>query len=160
MDFSKEIIDLVSGQTGGIVITDEVVGEIVYADHFFTEQTGKSPVGENAEETLMYLQDCPELVPDAPAQEWEALDIMNKQYYKINSRMFTKEGKLYRIHQLTNITEYIGYCQVYVLFQGVVRFSDGNTGESFKLISGASADSNGLFQDRKGLLSDTERCIY
>lgn len=108
MDFSKEIIDLVSGQTGGIVITDEVVGEIVYADHFFTEQTGKSPVGENAEETLMYLQDCPELVPDAPAQEWEALDIMNKQYYKINSRMFTKEGKLYRIHQLTNITEYIG----------------------------------------------------
>lgn len=107
MDFSREIIDFVSDKIGGIVIIAEGSSEIVYADGFFTDKYGSNIVGMDADEVLNWKQDCPKLVADAPAVEWENIDTDSRKYYKFNSCMFEKEGKRYSIHQITDITEYM-----------------------------------------------------
>lgn len=107
MDFSREIIEFVSDKIGGIVIIAEGSSEIVYADGFFTDKYGSNIVGMDADEVLNWKQDCPKLVADAPAVEWENIDTDSRKYYKFNSCMFEKEGKRYSIHQITDITEYM-----------------------------------------------------
>lgn len=108
MDFTREIADFVSDRIGGIVIIAEGSSEIVYADGFFTDRYGSSIVGLDADEILNWKQDCPEMEVDAPAVEWENIDTDSKKYYKFNSCMFEKEGRRYSIHQITDITEYMG----------------------------------------------------
>lgn len=108
MDFSKELISFVSDKVGGIVIIAAGSSEVVYADDFFTKKYGNDIVGLDADEIFGWMQDCPELSVDGPAVEWENIDTDSKKYYKFNSGMFEKEGKNYTIHQIVDITEYMG----------------------------------------------------
>ncbi len=108
MDFSKELITFVSDKVGGVVIIANGSSEIVYADSFFTDKYGSDVTGLDADEIFGWMQDCPELKPDAPAVEWENIDTDSRKYYKFNSCMFEKEGKKYTIHQIVDITEYMG----------------------------------------------------
>jgi diguanylate cyclase (GGDEF)-like protein len=108
MEFSREIAGFVSEKIGGIVILEAETGGIVYADSFFTDKYGRAVTGLNANEVFGWLKDCPSLIPGAPAAEWENIDTADKKFYKFNSAMFEKDGKLYTIHQLTDITEYMG----------------------------------------------------
>lgn len=108
MDFSKEIVQFVTDKIGGIVIVEADTDTTVYADSYFTREYGNDLIGSNAREELYWLEDCPELDEDGPAQDWECIDTFHKKYYKFNSAMFEKEGKMYTIHQLTDITEYMG----------------------------------------------------
>lgn len=108
MDFSNEIISFVSDKVGGIVIVASGSSEIMYADAFFTDKYGRDIVGMDADEILGWLKECPQLTPDSPAVEWENIDTDSRKYYKFNSCMFEKEEKIYTIHQVTDITEYMG----------------------------------------------------
>ncbi len=108
MDFKKEILSFVSDKVGGIVIVAEENAEIVYADSFFCGKYGKDIVGSDANVLLGWNEECPELETGADALEWEYIEAAEKKYYKFNSALFEKDGKKYRIHQITDITEYMG----------------------------------------------------
>ena len=108
MDFSKEIISFVSEQIGGIVIIAGGSSEIVYADSFFSQKYGNDIVGHDADEIFTWMSECPELSVGDKAVEWESIDSDTKKYYKFNSASFEKEEKIYNIHQIIDITEYMG----------------------------------------------------
>lgn len=108
MDFSKEIIEFVSDKIGGIIIVAKGSSEIVYADTYFTKKYNGDIVGLDADEILSWLPDCPVLTKGEPAVEWENIDTDSKCYYKFNSAIFEKDGKDYMIHQIMDITEYMG----------------------------------------------------
>lgn len=108
MDFSKEIISFVSEQIGGIVIIAGGSSEIVYADSFFSQKYGTDIVGHDADEIFTWMSECPELSVGDKAVEWESIDSDTKKYYKFNSASFEKEEKIYNIHQIIDITEYMG----------------------------------------------------
>lgn len=108
MDFNKEIVEFMSDKIGGIVITTEGSREIVYADRFFTDLYGEDLKGMFAEDVLFWLNDAPDLPEDGSAIEWENIDTDKKRYYKINSASFMKDERKYRIHSMTDITEYMG----------------------------------------------------
>ncbi len=108
MDFSKELVGFVSDKVGGVVIIAVGSSEIVYADKFFSEKYGHSIVGLDGDEVFAWMADCPVLTVDGNAVEWENIDTDSKKYYKFNSSMFEKEGKNYTIHQIVDITEYMG----------------------------------------------------
>lgn len=107
MDFSKEIVNFVSKDIGGIVVIAEGSSEIVYADDFFTKAYNGDIVGLDADQIFNWMDDCPKLSLDGQAVEWENIDTDNKKYYKFNSAMFNKEEKNYIIHQISDITEYM-----------------------------------------------------
>lgn len=108
MDFREEIIEFVSGKIGGIVIIADGSDEIVYADSFFAEKYGSDVVGMDASEIFMWFDDCPSLNVGEPAVEWENIDTDTKKYYRFYSAMFEKEGRNYKIHMMSDITEYMG----------------------------------------------------
>lgn len=108
MDFSNEIVQFVTDKVGGLVIVAEGSAEIVYADTYFTKKYGSDIVGMDAEETFVWNDECPMLEADGNAVEWEYIDTSARKYYKFNSAIFEKEGKAYKIHQITDITEYMG----------------------------------------------------
>lgn len=107
MEFQNNITDFVSGKIGGITIIAEASGEIVYADDFYTKKYGNAVTGMVAEEVYLWLGDCPDLFAADGAVEWESIDIDTKKYYRINSGKFEKEGMVYQIHQMTDVTEYM-----------------------------------------------------
>ena len=107
MDFSKELISFISEKIGGVVIVAAGSSEIVYADDFFTKKYGHDIVGLDADEIFSWMHDCPELILDAPAVEWENIETDTKKYYRFTSAMFEKDGKNYHIHQIVDITEYM-----------------------------------------------------
>ncbi len=108
MNFKNEILDFMADKVGGIVIVAEENAEIVYADSFFFVKYGKDIVGTDANVLLGWNEECPELENGADALEWEYIDAAEKKYYKFNSALFEKDGKKYKIHQITDITEYMG----------------------------------------------------
>ncbi|MDD6102090.1 MAG: GGDEF domain-containing protein [Clostridiales bacterium] len=107
MDFSKDIIRFCSNEKNGITVIEESTGHIVYADEFFTKKYGEQLVGKCAEDVYIFIEECPSLVLDEPATEWEHIDIETKKYYNYNSAKFKKDDKIYIIHQATDITEYM-----------------------------------------------------
>lgn len=108
MDFNNEIVQFMSDKVGGLVIVAEGSAEIVFADTYFTEKYGDNVIGMDAEEIFAWNDECPSLTLDDKAIEWEYIDTNLKKYYKFNSALFEKEGKNYKIHQITDITEYMG----------------------------------------------------
>ncbi len=108
MDFSNEIIQFITDKVGGLVIVADGSAEIVYADVYFTKKYGSDIVGMDAEETFVWNDECPMLEMGGNAVEWEYIDTNTRKYYKFNSAIFEKEGKAYKIHQITDITEYMG----------------------------------------------------
>ena len=92
MDFSKEILEFVNGNTGSITIVDAKESQIVYG-------------GSDCIEGL--IEECPALTEEKRCAEWEFLDIMTRKYYKCNSSMFEKDGKKYIIHLQNDVTEYM-----------------------------------------------------
>ena len=108
MDFKDEIIEFVSDKIGGIVIIADGSDEIEYADSYFTEKYGNDVVGMDASEIFMWLDDCPALSLGGDVVEWENIDTDTKKYYRFQSAMFEKEGKNYKIHMMSDITEYMG----------------------------------------------------
>lgn len=108
MDFKNEIIEFVSDKIGGIVIVADGTDEIVYADSYFTEKYGSDIVGMDASEIFMWMSDCPALQVGGDVVEWENIDTDIKKYYRFHSAMFMKEEKIYRIHMMSDITEYMG----------------------------------------------------
>lgn len=108
MEFKEEIVKFVSHQVGGITILTEGSGEIVYADSFYKKKYGDDVIGMFGDDVYMWLSDCPELPADGGIVEWESIDTDTKKYYKIISGSFEKEDKKYRIHQMSDITEYMG----------------------------------------------------
>lgn len=107
MDFQNNITEFVSDKIGGITIISEANGEIVYADEFYTKKYGNEVTGMVAEEVYLWLGDCPDLSASEGPVEWESIDIDTKKYYRIHSGKFEKEGTLYQIHQMTDVTEYM-----------------------------------------------------
>ena len=108
MDFKEEIVQFMTDKVGGITIVAEGSAEIVYADSYFRKKYGDAVVGMDAEEIFVWNDDCPALEIDGDAVEWEYIDTNTKKYFKFNSGLFQKEGKNYKIHQITDITEYMG----------------------------------------------------
>lgn len=107
MDFSKEIAGFVSGTVGGVTVINEGSGLIVYADKFFEEKYGQNVVDMGQETVYNWVDECPEL-EIGTAVEWEYIDMDTKKYYRINSGKFEKKEKIYSIHQMSDITEYMG----------------------------------------------------
>ncbi len=108
MDFTKEIVSFVSDKVGGIIIIASGSSEIMYADGFFTKKYGADIVEQDADEILSWMNDCPKLEVGGAAVEWESIDTDAKKYYKFSSACFEKDGKSYYIHQIVDITEYMG----------------------------------------------------
>lgn len=108
MDFTQEIVQFVSGGTGGIVVMANGSMEIVYANPFFTDIYGEDIIGKYADETLGWIGDCPHIGEDGAVTDWECIDTASKHYYKVESSIFEKEGKKYQIHRLEDISEYMG----------------------------------------------------
>lgn len=108
MDFKNEINDFVADKVGGIAIIADGSCEVVYADSFFIQKYGEKVVGMDGEEIFRWLSDCPKLTVGEDAVEWESIDTDARKYYRFQSGMFEKEGKLYQIHFVTDITEYMG----------------------------------------------------
>lgn len=108
MDFSNEIVSFVSDKIGGVVIIAEGSGEVCYADSYFQNRYGCSVVGMDGDDIFMWAADCPALEVGGPAVEWESIETDTKKYLKINSAMFEKEEKKYKIHMISDITEYMG----------------------------------------------------
>lgn len=108
MDFNAEIVKFVSGKIGGLVIMTAGSSEVVFADDFFVNKHGSDVVGMYGDDVFPWLADCPALEVDGDVAEWESIDTDTKKYYRIESAMFEKEEKKYQIHQLTDITEYMG----------------------------------------------------
>ena len=108
MDFSNEIVSFVSHKVGGIVIIAEGSDEIVYADSYFINKYGESIVGMDGANVFLWLDECPELTLGEEAVEWENIDTDTRKYYRFHSAMFEKEEKKFKIHMLTDITEYMG----------------------------------------------------
>lgn len=108
MDFSKEIIEFVTDRVGGVLIIAEGSSQVVYADSYFKKKYGNDIVGMDGDSVFMWMDDCPKLEPEGKSIEWEYVDTDEKKYYRFNSAMFEKEGKNYKIHLLTDITEYMG----------------------------------------------------
>lgn len=108
MDFNNEIVQFMADKVGGLVIVAEGSAEIVFADSYFTEKYGDNVIGMDAEEIFAWNDECPALTLGDKATEWEYIDTNLKKYYKFNSALFEKEGKNYKIHQITDITEYMG----------------------------------------------------
>ena len=108
MDFKNEIVEFVSDKIGGVVIISDGSDEIVYADSYFTEKYGHDIVGMDASEIFMWIDDCPELSVGGDVVEWENIDTDTKKYFRFQSGMFEKEEKKYRIHLMSDITEYMG----------------------------------------------------
>ena len=108
MEFQEEIVRFISGQIGGVTILAEESGEIVYADAFYQNKYGNDVTGLFGEDVYLGLSDCPEIPEDGSTVEWESIDTDTRRYYKITSGRFEKEEKKYRIHQMVDITEYMG----------------------------------------------------
>lgn len=58
-------------------------------------------------EACGWHQECPELITDGDAVEWEYIDASDKKYYSIKSARFSEEKREYEIHLLTDITGYM-----------------------------------------------------
>lgn len=108
MDFNKEIVSFVSDKIGGVLIIADGSDEVVYADSYFTKKYGESIVGMDGANVFLWLDDCPALELNGDAVEWENIDTDARKYYRFHSAMFEKEGKKYKIHLMTDITEYMG----------------------------------------------------
>lgn len=100
MEFQKEILEFVTEQLGGCSIVREEDQRIVYAD----ELTRRLIVDEK----LPWSEDNPTLNLGERAYEWEYLDICNKKYYRLQQSLFQRDEKIYRITQVSDITEYMG----------------------------------------------------
>lgn len=121
MDFKEEIVQFMTDKVGGITIVAEGSAEIVYADTYFTEKYGDAVVGMDAEEIFVWNDECPALEIGGDAVEWEYIDTNSKKYFKFNSGLFEKEGKSYKIHQITDITEYMGLNRDITKYMGFFR---------------------------------------
>lgn len=108
MEFQEEIVRFISGQIGGVTILTEGSGEIVYADGFYQNKYGNDVTGMFGEDVYLWLSDCPGIPDDGSTVEWESIDTDTRKYYKIISGRFEKEEKQYQIHQMVDITEYMG----------------------------------------------------
>ena len=108
MEFQEEIVRFISGQIGGVTILAEGSGEIVYADEFYQNKYGNDVTGMFGEDVYLWLSDCPGIPDDGSTVEWESIDTDTRKYYKIISGRFEKEEKQYQIHQMVDITEYMG----------------------------------------------------
>lgn len=108
MEFQEEIVRFISGQIGGVTILAEGSGEIVYADRFYQNKYGNDVTGMFGEDVYLWLSDCPGIPDDGSTVEWESIDTDTRKYYKIISGRFEKEEKQYQIHQMVDITEYMG----------------------------------------------------
>lgn len=107
MDFTSEILSFATDKLGGICIVAMGSGEIVFADTFYEKKYGKSVVGESSDDVFLWLAECPTLKVDEKPQEWEYIDTDTKNYYKVESAAFEKDGKNYSIHKMSDITEYM-----------------------------------------------------
>lgn len=107
MELKEHISKVVTEQIGGVVVVEEGTDAIVYADSFFEKIYGRSLLGEMAQDALMWLGDCPADSVDDSMVEWETLDFEHKNYYKIETMKFEEDGKVYWLHHLTDITEYM-----------------------------------------------------
>ncbi len=121
MDFKEEIVQFMSDKVGGIAIVAEGSAEIVYADSYFKKKYGDAVVGMDAEEIFVWNDECPTLEEGGDAVEWEYIDTSTKKYFKFNSGLFSKEGKRYKIHQVTDITEYMGLNRDITKYMGFFR---------------------------------------
>lgn len=108
MEFQEEIVRFISGQIGGVTILAEGSGEIIYADGFYRNKYGNDVTGMFGEDVYLWLSDCPGIPDDGSTVEWESIDTDTRKYYKITSGRFEKEEKQYQIHQMVDITEYMG----------------------------------------------------
>lgn len=108
MEFQEEIVRFISGQIGGVTILAEGSGEIVYTDGFYQNKYGNDVTGMFGEDVYLWLSDCPGIPDDGSTVEWESIDTDTRKYYKIISGRFEKEEKQYQIHQMVDITEYMG----------------------------------------------------
>ena len=108
MDFRDEIVQFVSDKIGGVVIIADGSDEIVYADSFFKNMFGEDIVGKDATEIFRWIDDCPTLEVGSDVVEWENIDTDSKKYQRFHSAMFEKDGKKYKIHMISDITEYMG----------------------------------------------------
>ncbi len=107
MAFKKHIAGFMTNDIGGgIVIIDMEHNKIAYADFFFQKIYHRDLTGETKKDILVWLEECPTLSLDMPI-EWETIDHENRLYFKVVSGLFEKDGHLYQIHHLTDITEYM-----------------------------------------------------
>lgn len=72
-------------------------------------------------EACGWHQECPELITDGDAVEWEYIDASDKKYYSIKSARFSEEKREYEIHLLTDITGYMSLNRDVTKYMGFLR---------------------------------------
>ena len=106
MALKEQILNLVTDRIGGTLAVEEESGTIVYADSFFEKVYGRNPEGEPAEDAFFWIGDCPVITGNEEVTEWETIDLSTHNFYKVESMRVT-EDKVYIVHHLTDITEYM-----------------------------------------------------
>lgn len=107
MDFQNIIGKFMTEKVGYTVIVCSDTSEIVYTDPLYLEKCGEDITGKKVGEVCGWHQECPELITDGDAVEWEYIDASDKKYYSIKSARFSEEKREYEIHLLTDITGYM-----------------------------------------------------
>ena len=107
MDFQNIIGKFMTEKVGYTVIVCSDTSEIVYTDSLYLEKCGEDITGKKVREACGWHQECPELITDGDAVEWEYIDASDKKYYSIKSARFSEEKREYEIHLLTDITGYM-----------------------------------------------------
>lgn len=107
MALKERISEYLLNEVGGIVALDGESNKIVYADSRLQKIYGRELVGEEAEEALAWTLDCPILHVDGDAVEWEAIDLETQGFYNVRSTLFEDEGVSYKVHYVTDVSEYM-----------------------------------------------------
>ena len=108
MEFQEEILRFLDSCNSGLVVCSAGSSEVLFADPTFRGWYGEDIVGSFGDDSLPWLVDCPELKAGEAPVEWECIDSDQKKYYKIESALFEKDGKVCSAHHLVDITEYMG----------------------------------------------------
>ena len=107
MEFVEELVAFSDKESNGCVILREDNTKICYIDGLLATRYGTEIVGEFGDEIMRWLEDCPELSEDGDPVIWEKIDSEVGKYYRIESGIFTKDETKYRIHKVSDITQYM-----------------------------------------------------
>ncbi|MBO6113486.1 MAG: GGDEF domain-containing protein [Lachnospiraceae bacterium] len=107
MDFREEIVGYIDKDSFGIVIMEAETNIVSYIDGLLAKKYGRDIIGKFGDDYFLWLSDCPKLSKEEGLVIWEKIDSEAGRYYRIESSVFEKDGKLYQMHKMQDITEYM-----------------------------------------------------
>ena len=93
MDFQNIIGKFMTEKVGYTVIICSDTSEIVYTDPLYLEKCGEDIIGKKVREACGWHQECPELITDGDAVEWEYIDASDKKILQHKIRTLFRRKK-------------------------------------------------------------------